>query len=169
MEVETRPNRVESLRIPNQATPEEAERELREQEIQEATSSPGRQKSGTSARGSVTDTEVTTEEESETASEDGRTPSPRELARFGKRLRDLRILRGFTMRVLADMVGVTPHYIGEIERGNVNPPSIAKVRRMAVLLREDPDLLLLLAGRVPASIYESVTQDPSVFLRQHRS
>jgi transcriptional regulator with XRE-family HTH domain len=50
------------------------------------------------------------------------------LQTFGKRLRSLRKIRGWSQEVLAEQAGLHPTYIGGIERGERNPSLINLVR-----------------------------------------
>lgn len=77
---------------------------------------------------------------------------------FGESLREKRIEKGFSLRKFAQLVGVSPTYLSQVEQGNVDPPTADRVQRMAELLGENPDEWIALAGRVaddlPAIIRE---------------
>ena len=60
---------------------------------------------------------------------------------FGKRLRKLRVEKGFTQEELADMAGMHFTYIGQIERGLRNP-SLVNLHKIAKALKVDAGKLL---------------------------
>ena len=79
--------------------------------------------------------------------------------------------RAFSVRQVAGRVGVEPAYLSKIERDQVAPPSEATIRRLAAELREDPDVLLAMAGKVSSDLQAIVLSRPQLFgdvLRQLR-
>ena len=88
-------------------------------------------------------------------------------AREEARARD----RSFSVRKVAQRVGIEPAYLSKIERGDVPPPSEATIRRLAQELQEDPDVLLAMAGKVSRDLQDIVVRRPRLFadlLRQLR-
>jgi transcriptional regulator with XRE-family HTH domain len=75
---------------------------------------------------------------------------------FGQLLREKRIEKGFSLRKFAQLVGVSPTYLSQVEQGNVDPPTADRVKRMAELLGENPDEWIALAGRVPEDLPEII-------------
>ena len=71
--------------------------------------------------------------------------------------------RRFSLRQVAQRIGVEPAYLSKIERGEVAPPSEAKIRRLAEELNEDPDLLLAMAGKMSADLKEIILRRPQLF------
>jgi transcriptional regulator with XRE-family HTH domain len=71
--------------------------------------------------------------------------------------------RDFTVRKLAARLGIQPSYISKVERCEVPPPSEATIMRLAEALREDPDVLLALAGKVSADLREVIVKRPKLF------
>lgn len=59
-------------------------------------------------------------------------------ARFGERLRELRLARGLTQERLAEIAGLHKNYVGEVERGlrNVGLDNIVLIARA---LKVSPD------------------------------
>ncbi len=68
---------------------------------------------------------------------------------FGQLLREKRVAKGYSLRKFAQLVGISPTYLSQVEQGNVDPPTAGRVKRMAELLDENPDEWIALAGRVP--------------------
>jgi len=60
---------------------------------------------------------------------------------FGRNVRRKRQDRKITLEALADQVGLSYSYLGEIERGRRNP-TLAVVERLAEALKVDPGDLL---------------------------
>ena len=71
--------------------------------------------------------------------------------------------RRFSVRQVAQRIGVEPAYLSKIERGDVAPPSEAKIRALANELGEDPDVLLALAGKVSSDLLEIIRKRPQLF------
>ena len=73
---------------------------------------------------------------------------------------------------VAQRIGVEPAYLSKIERGDVAPPSEAKIRALAEELGEDPDMLLAMAGKVSSDLQETIRKRPQLFadlIRQLKS
>ena len=71
--------------------------------------------------------------------------------------------RSFSIRQVAARIGVEPSYLSKVERGEEAPPSEEKVRRLAVELDEDPDVLLALAGKVSSDLIRVIRRRPALF------
>ena len=69
----------------------------------------------------------------------------------------------YSVRRVAQRVGVEPAYLSKIERDQVAPPSEATIRRLASELRADPDLLLAMAGKVSSDLQAIVRRRPQLF------
>jgi transcriptional regulator with XRE-family HTH domain len=80
---------------------------------------------------------------------------------FGEALRDKRIEKGFSLRKFAELVGVSPTYLSQVEQGNVMPPTADRVKRMAELLGENSDEWIALAGRVPEDLPKIIQEQPT--------
>ncbi len=91
------------------------------------------------------------------------------MSEFGSYVRERReALRGsgdrsFSLRQLATRIGVEPSYLSKVERGTEPPPSEEKVRRLAVELGDDPDVLLALAGKVSSDLQQVIRKRPELF------
>ena len=62
--------------------------------------------------------------------------------------------RRYSVRQVAQRVGIEPAYLSKFERDQVAPPSESTIRRLAQDLGEDPDLLLAMAGKVSSDLQE---------------
>lgn len=69
----------------------------------------------------------------------------------------------FSVRGVAAAIGVEPSFLSKVERGEVPPPSEAKIARLAEVLGEDPDALLALAGKVSAELQGIIRERPRLF------
>jgi transcriptional regulator with XRE-family HTH domain len=85
----------------------------------------------------------------------------RNLKTFGQVLREKRIEKGYSLRKFAELVGISPTYLSQVEQGNVDPPTAERVRRMAEILGENPDEWIALAGRVPEDLPEIIQKQPT--------
>ncbi|MBI3462192.1 MAG: helix-turn-helix domain-containing protein [Planctomycetes bacterium] len=77
---------------------------------------------------------------------------------FGELLRETRLDKGHSLRKFAQLVGVSPTYLSQVEQGNVDPPTADRVKRMAELLGENTDEWIALAGRVPGDLPEIIQE-----------
>ncbi len=90
------------------------------------------------------------------------------MTQFGKCVRTIRERlrredRRFSLRQVAQRIGVEPAYLSKIERGDVAPPSEATTVRLARELGEDPDVLLAMAGKVSGDLQEIIRRRPRLF------
>lgn len=69
----------------------------------------------------------------------------------------------FSVRQVAQRIGVEPSFLSKVERGEVPPPSEAKIVALARELGEDPDVLLALAGKVSTDLQEVIRKRPELF------
>lgn len=80
---------------------------------------------------------------------------------FGEALREKRTAKGISLRKFAQLVGVSPTYLSQVEQGKVLPPTADRVQRMAEVLGENPDQWISLAGRVPGDLPGIIQQEPT--------
>ena len=69
----------------------------------------------------------------------------------------------FSLRQVAQRIGIEPAYLSKIERGDVAPPSEATTVRLARELGKDQDVLLALAGKVSKDLQEIIRKRPRLF------
>jgi transcriptional regulator with XRE-family HTH domain len=82
-----------------------------------------------------------------------------------RRVREDRELedRRFSLRQVAQRIGVEPAYLSKVERGQVPPPSEAAIVRLASELGDDKDVLLAMAGKVSSDLQEVIRRRPKQF------
>ena len=90
------------------------------------------------------------------------------MTHFGPTIREIRERlrrddRRYSVRQVAQRVGIEPAYLSKIERGEVAPPSEATTVRLARELHEDPDVMLALAGKVSADLQAIIRRRPRLF------
>lgn len=86
--------------------------------------------------------------------------------KFGERVRQLRLEKSWSLRDLAERVGVGFTYLSRVENERLNfgdYPSDALIHRLADALEADEEELEILAKRVPERIRRRVLQRPDVF------
>lgn len=84
-------------------------------------------------------------------------------------MRQKRLAKRITLRKFAEIVGVSPTYLSQIEQGNCDAPTTERVQKMAEFLRENADELTALAGRVPVDLPAIIQRQPASiaeFLRE---
>ena len=75
----------------------------------------------------------------------------------------------FSVRQVAQRLGVQPSYLSKVERGETSVPSEATILRLAEDLGEDPDVLLALAGKVSSELQAVIRKRPQLFAQLLRS
>ena len=89
-------------------------------------------------------------------------------AGFGQFIREKREAllahdKRYSVRQLAGRIGVQPSFLSKVERGEQAPPSEAKIKLLAEVLGDDPDVLLALAGKVSSDLQRVILQRPQLF------
>ncbi|UCG85904.1 MAG: helix-turn-helix domain-containing protein [Gemmatimonadota bacterium] len=69
----------------------------------------------------------------------------------------------YSVRQLAQRIGVEPSYLSKVERDEEAPPSEEKIVRLAGELGEDPDVLLAMAGKVSSDLKRIILARPELF------
>ncbi len=69
----------------------------------------------------------------------------------------------YSVRRVAQRIGVEPAYLSKIERDQMAPPSEAAIRRLADELNEDVDVLLAMAGKVSSDLKRIILRRPRLF------
>jgi transcriptional regulator with XRE-family HTH domain len=87
---------------------------------------------------------------------------------FGQRVRELRHAKEWSLRDLAQRVGVGFTYLSRVENERLNfgdYPSDALIHRLADVLEANEEELLILAKRVPERIRRRFLERPEAFGR----
>jgi len=71
--------------------------------------------------------------------------------------------RDYSLRKVAQSVGIEPSYLSKIERGEQPAPSEETILALAKALDEDPDVLLALAGKVAQDLQAIIRKRPRLF------
>lgn len=87
---------------------------------------------------------------------------------FGQYVRRQRLAllqgdKNYSLRRVALASRLEPSFLSKIERGLVPPPSEGKIRALAETLREDPDVLLAMAGKVSTDVQDAIRRRPRLF------
>lgn len=69
----------------------------------------------------------------------------------------------YSVRQVAQRIGVEPSFLSKVERGEVAPPSEAKIVALARELKQDADVLLALAGKVSSDLQAAIRRRPELF------
>ena len=80
--------------------------------------------------------------------------------KFGWFVRQRREAKGISLRQMAKMIGVSPAYISQVERGRFAPPAEDKVTAIAGILDLDVDELLAVAGKVSSDVTHIIKKNP---------
>src|SRR5687767_6905073 len=86
--------------------------------------------------------------------------------RFGEKIRELRLAKGLTLRVLGEQVGVSHAYVSKVENGKLDfgdYPSEVLIGKLAKALDADEEDLLLLAEKIPEAIRRRFFERPDAF------
>jgi HTH-type transcriptional regulator, competence development regulator len=80
---------------------------------------------------------------------------------FGNYIRARRMALSVSLRSLAETLEIDFSYLSKLETGREAPPSEGTIGRIAYALDVDEELLLALAGKVPAEVRARASTDPS--------
>ena len=69
----------------------------------------------------------------------------------------------YSVRQVAQRIGIEPSYLSKVERDEGSPPSEETLRRLAGELDVDADLLLALAGKVSSDLLDTIRRRPMLF------
>jgi len=69
----------------------------------------------------------------------------------------------FSVRQVAERIGVEPSFLSKVERGEAPPPSEEKILSLARELDQDPDVLLGMAGKVSSDLQRAIRKRPELF------
>lgn len=83
---------------------------------------------------------------------------------YARQLRQQRqgVNRRYSIRQVAQRIGVEPTHLSKVERGDADPTE-EMIQRLAMELGEDADMLLARAGIIASDIREIITCRPILF------
>jgi transcriptional regulator with XRE-family HTH domain len=87
---------------------------------------------------------------------------------FGEYIREARLAlneddKSFSLRQVAQRIGIEPAYLSKIERGVFAPPSEEVIVKLSSELGEDADVLLAMAGKLSGDLQEIILLRPKLF------
>lgn len=90
------------------------------------------------------------------------------MATFGRFIRTRRehlrqTDRRYSLRQVADRIGIQPSYLSKVERDEVPAPGEDTIRRLADELSVDRDTLLALGGKVSTDLQDAIRRRPELF------
>ena len=85
-----------------------------------------------------------------------------EFGQYARTLREQRheINGRYSIRQIAQRIGMEPKYLSKIERGEIAPSSGEMILRLAAELGQDGDLFLARAGMIASDIREIIIRRP---------
>ena len=69
----------------------------------------------------------------------------------------------YSVRRVAQRMGIQPSYLSKVERDEVSPPSEETTRKLAHELNVDSDMLLAMAGKVSTDLQDVIRKRPELF------
>ena len=69
----------------------------------------------------------------------------------------------YSLRQVAERVGIEPAYLSKIERETFSPPGEETIRSLAKELNEDADVMLAMAGKVSSDLQAVIRKRPKLF------
>jgi transcriptional regulator with XRE-family HTH domain len=78
---------------------------------------------------------------------------------FGGRIKERRRKLELTQRDVAARLGIDFTYLSKLENNRGESPSADTIRKLAVVLQDDPEELLALAGKVPEGLRDRAQRD----------
>ena len=81
---------------------------------------------------------------------------------FGAYIKAARIKAKVSQRDLAERAGIDFTYLSKIENGRMAPPSEETIRKIADILGEDAEQLIILADKIPSNYKQVLQSNPKV-------
>ena len=69
----------------------------------------------------------------------------------------------FSLRKVAERIGVQPSYLSRVERGLEAPPSEETIIRWADEINVDRDVMLAIAGKISSDLVRAIRKRPELF------
>ena len=88
--------------------------------------------------------------------------------KFGTYIRQERLAlqqtdKDYSLRKVAQRIGVEPAYLSKIERGDFAPPSEKVIIKLSEELNKNPDVLLAMAGKLSSDLQAIIQKRPELF------
>jgi len=71
--------------------------------------------------------------------------------------------KSYSLRQVAERIGIEPSYLSKVERGFPAPLSEGKIRALSDELEENPDIMLALSGKVSSDVLDIIRKRPELF------
>jgi transcriptional regulator with XRE-family HTH domain len=84
------------------------------------------------------------------------------MMKFGETVRKLRMAQNKGLRETAGLINISPAYLSRIERGKESPPKPEIIKKMALVLAADPDVLFRLASTTDPAITDYINEKPEL-------
>lgn len=84
------------------------------------------------------------------------------MVKFGETVRKLRMAQNKGLRETAGLINISPAYLSRIERGKESPPKPEIIKKMALVLAADPDVLFRLASTTDPAIRDYINEKPEL-------
>ena len=82
---------------------------------------------------------------------------------FGNFIREKRLKLNIGLREFAKLLDISPAFISKMEIGDFAPPKEENIRKMAEILKIDPDELLAKAGKIATDLQEIIATKPKLY------
>jgi HTH-type transcriptional regulator, competence development regulator len=79
---------------------------------------------------------------------------------FSTLVRQLPLLKGYSLRKLARRLGLSPNFPSKMELGHFPPPGEQKIVLKAETLEQNTDEMLALAGKLSSDLVEVILRRP---------
>lgn len=88
-----------------------------------------------------------------------------EFGNFIRKSREEKLLndKSYSLRQVAIRMGVEPSYLSKVERGDEPNPSENFVKKLAVELNQDENVLLAMVGKVSSELRDIILKNPVLF------
>jgi len=83
----------------------------------------------------------------------------KKVTNFANKIKELREDKGYSIKSLANKMGVNYTYFSKIENSK-SIPSEEFIEKIAVLFQYDPDELKMLAGKIPEDVKKIIADNP---------
>ncbi len=84
------------------------------------------------------------------------------MMKFGETIRELRMAQNKGLRETAGLIGISPAYLSRIERAKEPPPKPDIIKKIALILAADPDVLFRLASTTDPVLTEYINDNPDL-------